>query len=161
MAWHITFFLKSLRSLEEFRKTPHVKIPPKSPSTNFPCLGKFKIQILIQKSFFFTFGPANLAAHSAFGPAGLPLPRPRPADRPKPPVHSAQPASPRMRWCICKSTSSSLIHASRHRRLLSLPSLTRGPRLSASSSPPRRRDPGRVSTAPPLPVPPAPRRGCR
>jgi hypothetical protein len=28
-------FLKSLRSLEEFRKNRHVKIPPKSPSTNF------------------------------------------------------------------------------------------------------------------------------
>jgi hypothetical protein len=28
-----------------------------------------KIQFLIQKFFFFTFGPADLAAHSAFGPA--------------------------------------------------------------------------------------------
>jgi hypothetical protein len=40
MAYYI--FLKSLRSLEEFRKNPHVKIPPKSPSTIFQCLGKFK-----------------------------------------------------------------------------------------------------------------------
>jgi hypothetical protein len=40
MAYYI--FLKSLRSLEEFRKNPHVKIPPKSPSTNFQSLGKFK-----------------------------------------------------------------------------------------------------------------------
>jgi hypothetical protein len=85
MAYYI--FLKSLRCLEEFRKNPHVKIPPKSPSTNFPSLGKFKIQFLIQKSFFFTFGPTT-------------LPRPRPADRPnsprpKPPAHSVQPASPR------------------------------------------------------------------
>jgi hypothetical protein len=78
-------FLKSLKSLEEFRKNPHIKIPPKSPSINFPSLGKFKIQILIQKSFFFTFGPADFAAHSDFGPAGLPLPRPRPADRPNSP----------------------------------------------------------------------------
>jgi hypothetical protein len=31
-----------LRSLEEFRKNPHVKIPPKSPYTNFQSLGKFK-----------------------------------------------------------------------------------------------------------------------
>jgi hypothetical protein len=31
-----------LRSLEEFRKNPHVKIPAKSPSTNFQRLGKFK-----------------------------------------------------------------------------------------------------------------------
>jgi hypothetical protein len=35
-------FLKSLRSLAEFRKNPHVKIPPKSPSTNFQTLDKFK-----------------------------------------------------------------------------------------------------------------------
>jgi hypothetical protein len=33
MAYYI--FLKSWRSLEEFRKNPHLKIPPKSPSTNF------------------------------------------------------------------------------------------------------------------------------
>jgi hypothetical protein len=29
-----------------------------------------KIQFLIQKFLFFTFGPADLAAHSAVGPAG-------------------------------------------------------------------------------------------
>jgi hypothetical protein len=29
-----------------------------------------KIQFLIQKFFFLTFGPADLAAHPAFGPAG-------------------------------------------------------------------------------------------
>jgi hypothetical protein len=28
-----------------------------------------KIQFLIQKSYFLTFGPADVAAHSAFGPA--------------------------------------------------------------------------------------------
>jgi hypothetical protein len=46
-------FLKSLRGLEEFRKNPHVKIPPKSPSTNFQSLGKFKNSILIRKFLFF------------------------------------------------------------------------------------------------------------
>jgi hypothetical protein len=46
-------FLKSLKSLEEFWKNPHVKIPPKSPSTNFQSLGKFKNPILIQKILFF------------------------------------------------------------------------------------------------------------
>jgi hypothetical protein len=30
-----------------------------------------KIQFLIQKFFFLIFGPANLAAHSAFSPASL------------------------------------------------------------------------------------------
>ncbi len=59
MAWHITFFLKSLRSLEEFRKNPHVKIPPKSPSTNFQSLVVIKNQILFGKEFFsVAFGPA-------------------------------------------------------------------------------------------------------
>jgi hypothetical protein len=45
MAWHVIFFLKSLRSLEEFRKNPHVKIHPTSHSTNFQSLSKFKIPI--------------------------------------------------------------------------------------------------------------------
>jgi hypothetical protein len=40
MAYFI--FPKYLRSLEEFRKNPHVKIPPKSPCANFQSLGKFK-----------------------------------------------------------------------------------------------------------------------
>jgi hypothetical protein len=31
-----------------------------------------KIQFLIQKSFFFAFGPADLEAHSASGPASPP-----------------------------------------------------------------------------------------
>jgi hypothetical protein len=35
-------FLKYLRSLEEFRKNSHVKIPPKSPCVNFQSRGKFK-----------------------------------------------------------------------------------------------------------------------
>jgi hypothetical protein len=65
-------FLKSLRSLEEFRKNPHVKILSKSPCANFQRLGKFKIQFLIQKSFFFTFSPATLT-----GPLGLWPSRPR------------------------------------------------------------------------------------
>jgi hypothetical protein len=67
MAYYI--FLKSLRSLEEFRKNPHVKIPPKSPSTNFQSLGKFKIPIFNSEILFLDFSPADLAAHSASGPA--------------------------------------------------------------------------------------------
>jgi hypothetical protein len=52
-------------------------------------LVNLKIEFLIQKFLFFTFGPADLAAHSAFGPAGSRWPRyPR---RPKPPS-SAHPA---------------------------------------------------------------------
>jgi hypothetical protein len=59
MAWHIIFFLKSLRSLEEFRKNPHVKIPPKSPSTNFQSLAIIKRQILFGKEFFIHFWPSG------------------------------------------------------------------------------------------------------
>jgi hypothetical protein len=50
MAYYI--FLKSLRSLEEFRKNPHVKIPPKSSCANFQALVNSKIQFLIRKFFF-------------------------------------------------------------------------------------------------------------
>jgi hypothetical protein len=67
MAYYI--FLKSLRSLEEFRKNPHVKIPHKSPSTNFQSLGKFKNPIFNSEIIFLTFGPADLAAHPTFGSA--------------------------------------------------------------------------------------------
>jgi hypothetical protein len=49
MAYYI--FLKSLRSLEEFRRNPHVKILPKSPSTNFQSLGKFKNLIFNSELF--------------------------------------------------------------------------------------------------------------
>jgi hypothetical protein len=52
MAWHIIFFLKSLRSLEEFRKNPHVKIPPKSPCANFQSHGKFKNLIFNSEILF-------------------------------------------------------------------------------------------------------------
>jgi hypothetical protein len=48
-------FLKSLRSLEEFRKNSHVKIPPKSPSTNFQSLGKFKNPIFYSEIPFSLF----------------------------------------------------------------------------------------------------------
>jgi hypothetical protein len=61
MAYYI--FLKFLRSLEEFRKNPHLKIPPKSPSTNFQSLGEFKNPIFNSEILFLDFGPADLAAH--------------------------------------------------------------------------------------------------
>jgi hypothetical protein len=70
MAYYI--FLKSLRSPEEFRKHPHVKIPPKSPSTHFQSLGKFKNPILIRNFFFLIFGLADPVARLASGPARPP-----------------------------------------------------------------------------------------
>jgi hypothetical protein len=61
MAYYI--FLKSLRSLEEFRKNPHVKIPPKSSPTNFQSLCIFKNPIFIRKEFFSSeFGPPGPAS---------------------------------------------------------------------------------------------------
>jgi hypothetical protein len=60
MAYFI--FLKYLRSLEEFRKNPHVKIRPKSPCANFQSLGIFKILIfLFEKEFSSDFGPSSPA----------------------------------------------------------------------------------------------------
>jgi hypothetical protein len=59
-------FLKSLRSLEEFRKNPHVKIPTKSPSTNFQSLGKFKNLIFNSEIIFPCFRPDQHC-----GPFGL------------------------------------------------------------------------------------------
>jgi hypothetical protein len=67
MSYYI--FLKYLRSLEEFRKNPHVKFHPKFPCANFQSLGKFKNPIFNSEILFFAFGLADLAAHSAVGPA--------------------------------------------------------------------------------------------
>jgi hypothetical protein len=64
MAYFI--FLKYLRSLEEFRKNPHVKIPPKSPCANFQSLGKFKNLIFNSKIIFLRFRPGQ-----PYGPLGL------------------------------------------------------------------------------------------
>jgi hypothetical protein len=73
MAYFI--FLKYLRSLEEFRKNPHVNIPPKSLCANFQSLGIFKNLIFIQKGIFFGFwpirpSPAPTLARSAPQAAG-------------------------------------------------------------------------------------------
>jgi hypothetical protein len=70
MAYYI--FLKSLRSLEEFRKNPHVNIPPKSASTNFQSLGKFKNLIFHSEILFHAFGPADPVARTASSPASPP-----------------------------------------------------------------------------------------
>jgi hypothetical protein len=80
MAYYI--FLKSLRSLEEFGKNPHVKIPPKSPSTNFQSLIIIKNQIFIRKRIFLHFRPIRPSGQPAYSacrltpPPGLRFPRP-------------------------------------------------------------------------------------
>jgi hypothetical protein len=70
MAYFI--FVKYLRSLEEFRKNPHVKIPPKSPYANFQSLGNFKNPIFNSKNIFLRFRPGQ-----PYGPLGLWPSRPR------------------------------------------------------------------------------------
>jgi hypothetical protein len=125
MAYYI--FLKSLRSLEEFRKNPQVKIPPKSPSTNFQSLGKFKNPIFNSEILFLDFGPADLAAHSSSAPAS-PLAAPPPQTE----TVSVGPSSPRVGRVFAGNMSSLLVHAFRARRLSLVP-LTTGPRLSAPS----------------------------
>jgi hypothetical protein len=92
MAYFI--FLKSLRSLEEFRENPHVKIHPKSPPTNFQSLGTFKNQILFGKEFFLHFRPSR-------GPFffNQPSPPPRWASASQP-THLTLLAQPTThRWC--------------------------------------------------------------
>jgi hypothetical protein len=114
MAYFI--FLKSLRSLEEFRKNLHVKIPPKSPCANFQSHGILKIKFYSEKKFFschirpiHPFGPA--AAHSffSFQPAAPLLPtRPRPLSRPArrwrpaelPPPHRKTPPATPLSPCL-------------------------------------------------------------
>jgi hypothetical protein len=94
MAYFI--FLKSLRSLEQFRKNPHVKIPPKSPCANFQNLGIFKNQILLRKEF-----SPSLSAHPAFRPSLFffnqtifpPLPHKAAASWLAQPTRTAQPAT--------------------------------------------------------------------
>jgi hypothetical protein len=106
-------FLKSLRSLKEFRKNPHVKIPRKSPCTNFQSLGKFKNPIFNSAILFFAFGPANLAAHSVVGPAGPAGLSPFPQAGPSRSAHAR-------RWRNGRSMLSPLIYAFRSWRLLSI-----------------------------------------
>jgi hypothetical protein len=129
-------FLESLRSLEEFRKNPHVKVPPKSPSTNFQSLGKFKNPILIQKFLFFLiFGSVDPAACLASGPARPPA---MPSLQAKI-ARSAHPAraSVASSWEIRFPLRFTPSQAGR----LSLVSLSTGPHLSDVSSPLRRPTP--------------------
>jgi hypothetical protein len=117
-------FLKYLDSLEDFRKNPHVKIPPKSPCANFQSLGILKNSIFIQKRFFLRFRPI----------------RPSPA-------HAGPlcPAGCRM----CQKVYFLQLCAFQQRRLLSLTSLPCGAHLSASSPSPSWPTRCRFSSSPP------------
>jgi hypothetical protein len=147
MAYFI--FLKYLRSLEEFRKNPHVKIPPKFRCANFQSLGKFKN---LSSSLS---ARLPLPAHSAFGPAG-----------PSPPTGRSQlcqptPLGPRAPLTYLQK----YVFFFDSRLLFSATSLhppadTWAPLVGFvfSTAP---ANPGRVSTVPPLPAPPTPLLGCR
>jgi hypothetical protein len=103
---------------------------------------KIYLNSKIKTFIFFLYQPSRL--FGLFGPTDRwPL---------SPPIHRAGPPLPqaaslhRLRrpnlCCIPENTLSSLIHALCPRRLLSLPSLTHGPRLPAFSPTPRWLIPG-------------------
>jgi hypothetical protein len=89
MAYYI--FLKSLRSLEEFSKNPHVKIPPKSPCANFQSLGKFKNKIFNSKIHFLRFRPNRPCGPLGHWPSQLPLASPLPQAEAHRPAQTARP----------------------------------------------------------------------
>jgi hypothetical protein len=81
-----------------------------------------KIQFLIQKSFFLAFGPANLAARSASGPAS-PLVVPSPQAE----ITPAGPSSPRVGRVFTGNTFSFSVHAFPSRPPLLRLSVNRAP----------------------------------
>jgi hypothetical protein len=156
MAYYI--FLKSLRSLEEFRKNLHVKIPPKSPCANFQSLGKFKNSIFNSEIIFFAFGPADLAAHSAIGPTGptglSPLLQAE-AHRPAQPARPMRTIGVMAEVCFLLRFTPSVLGA------FSLSTAYTWALRVSPIFPITPVDPGRKSSVPPLPASPAPRLGCR
>jgi hypothetical protein len=101
-----------------------------------------KIQFLIRKFFFLAFGPADLAAHPAFGPAGSHWPLSSLLSRVE--SNPAGPASPRVDGAFVEVHFPFWFTPSRAGRL-SLVSLTTGPQLSTPSP---------TSSCPSSPVPP-------
>jgi hypothetical protein len=144
MAYYI--FLKSLRSLEEFRKNPHVKIPPKSPFTNFQILGKFKNLIFNSEILFLLISArATLRPTWPLSPAS-PLATPSPAGRKR----LAGPSSPCVGRVLAGNTFSFSDHAFTSRPPPPSVTATRAPLVSFVISP-APADPGRDFPAPPLP----------
>jgi hypothetical protein len=128
MAYFI--FLKSLRSLGEFRKNPHIKIPPKFPCANFQRLCIFKNPkfyseiILLSFRLIRRFGPA--VAHSFFSNQQIfpPLPtRPRPPGWPSPP---SRPNRPPVVFFLPHRSQARRCHRSASRRLHGRPDASTG-----------------------------------
>jgi hypothetical protein len=136
MSYYI--FLKSLRILEEFRKNPHVKIPPKSSCANFQSLGKFKNPIFNSKISFLRFRPGRPCGPLGLWPSRLPLASLLPQAEAHRPAQAAQPT--RVVGVIAEVRFSFDSHLP-----FSVPSLypplTHGPHVSVPSSPPRRPTP--------------------
>jgi hypothetical protein len=129
MAYYI--FLKSLRSLEEFRKNPHVKIPPKSPSTNFQSLGKFNNPIFNSEVLFFLISARpTLRPTRPLSPASR-LATPSPVGR----KHPAGPSSPRVGRVLAENTFSFSYHAFLSRPPPPSVTATRAPLVSFIVSP--------------------------
>jgi hypothetical protein len=113
-------------------------------------MSKFLLNLLLQifqalvnsKSNFYSKGiipripPTRPIRPADFPGLGLPTGPTLPGPNRQPTRPLSRPARACL-WHILQKTFSSLIHAFRPRRLLSLPSLTRGPCLSALSSIPR------------------------
>jgi hypothetical protein len=130
MAYFI--FLKYLRSLEEFRKNSHAKIPSKSPGTNFQSCQKFKIPNKNSKGFYYLkwaqlrFWPSHDPLLLSFPTGRFPPPRPRPLGRPSRPVRQ---------WCPTRLLPSSRGSASSRAAFTPLRTrLTGGPHLSSLTS---------------------------
>jgi hypothetical protein len=121
-------FLKSLRSLEEFRKNPHVKILPKSPSTNFQSLGKFKNPIFNSEILLPCFRPGQPCGPHTLQPSRLPLASLLSWAESNP----TSPASPRVNGTLAEVRFPFWFTPPRVGRLSLIP-LTTGPRLSAPS----------------------------
>jgi hypothetical protein len=98
-------FLKSLRSLGECRKNPHVKIPPKSPWANFQSLCIFKKSKFYSEIILLSFRPSRGPFFFFFQPADFPSPPHwASASRPAQPTITAQPASRCLHSCPNAST---------------------------------------------------------
>jgi hypothetical protein len=133
-------FLKSLRSLEEFRKNFHVKIPPKSPSTNFQSLGKFKNPIFNSEIPFSLFSarPTLRPTRPLAQPARWPC-------HPRRPKLSGRPTQPARRSCLRGKYVSLFVS-----RLPSWPPL---PRLSVNRAPAVRSTPSSCRLTQSMPPP--------
>jgi hypothetical protein len=128
-------------------KNPHIKIPPKSPPTNFQSLCIFKKSKMYSEIILLRFRPIrpSLARAGLLHPAGH-----RACARP---TRNKQP------WCICQKEPLLRVCAVRQRHFLSLMSLQTGPRPSVP--PPSSRRPTPIPSPPRATRPPALRRQSR